>query len=144
METKAKLSQWDALMLEGLRGLGWTDEEIVRRIRERDGLPADDSIYEFDYAQLADFAAANPETFERAVREGYAIKYNTVRGIRSWINVAFAQEPELVLEAGNESVVAKLTPAERERLLSVLSYGWAVREERPGEAGTYRIEPIQR
>lgn len=144
METKVKLSQWDALLLEGLRRVGWSDDEVIRRVKERDALPEDRSMYEFDYGQLADFAAANPETFEAAVREGYGIKYNTVRGIRSWINVAFAQEPELVLEAGNESVIATLTPAEHERLLSVLSFGWSVHEERPGEAGVYRIEPIQR
>jgi hypothetical protein len=144
MEDKVKLSQWDALLLEGLRRLGWSDDEVIRRVKERDELPADDSIYEFDYGQLAEFAAANPETFEAAVRGGYGIKYNTVRGIRSWINVAYAQEPELVLEAGNEAVVASLTPAEHERLLSVLSFGWAVREENPGDAGSYRIEPIQR
>ncbi|QHT59118.1 hypothetical protein GXP70_03505 [Paenibacillus lycopersici] len=144
MENQVKLSQWDALLLEGLRRLGWSDDEVLRRVKERDRLPADDSIYQFDYAQLADFAAANPETFESAVKHGYAIKYNTVRGIRSWINVAYAQEPELVLDEGSESVIAKLTPAEHERLLSVLSFGWNVREERPGQAGVYRIEPIQR
>ncbi|WP_141503525.1 hypothetical protein [Paenibacillus luteus] len=143
METNnlVKLSQWDALLLEGLRALGWSDEVVLRRVKEAD-LPSDESMYHFDYQELAAFAAAEPETFERAVKEGYAIKYNTVRGIRSWIAVAYGKEPELVLEEGNESVLVVLTPSEKERLAAVLSFGWAIREE---QAGTlYRIEPIQR
>lgn len=143
METNklVKLSQWNALLLEGLRALGWSDEVVLRRVKEGD-LPSDESIYHFDYQELAAFAAAEPETFERAVKEGYAIKYNTVRGIRSWIAVAYGKEPELVLEEGNESVLVVLTPAEKDRLAAVLSFGWAIREE---QAGTlYRIEPIQR
>ncbi|WP_139996631.1 hypothetical protein [Paenibacillus paridis] len=143
METNnlVKLSQWNALLLEGLRALGWSDEVVLRRVKEGD-LPSDESMYHFDYQELAAFAAAEPETFERAVKEGYAIKYNTVRGIRSWIAVAYGKEPELVLEEGNESVLVVLTPAEKERLAAVLSFGWAIREE---QAGTlYRIEPIQR
>jgi hypothetical protein len=143
METNnlVKLSQWNALLLEGLRALGWSDEIVLRRVQEGD-LPSDESMYHFDYQELAAFAAAEPETFERAVKEGYAIKYNTVRGIRSWIAVAYGKEPELVLEEGNESVLVVLTPAEKDRLAAVLSFGWAIREE---QAGTlYRIEPIQR
>lgn len=143
METNnlVKLSQWNALLLEGLRALGWSDEVVLRRVKEGD-LPSDESMYHFDYQELAAFAAAEPETFERAVKEGYAIKYNTVRGIRSWIAVAYGKEPELVLEEGNESVLVGLTPAEKDRLAAVLSFGWAIREE---QAGTiYRIEPIQR
>ncbi|WP_219835129.1 hypothetical protein [Paenibacillus sp. R14(2021)] len=145
METNhaVKLSQWDALMLEGLRKRSGSDEELLRKVRERE-LPVDESIYQFDYEALADFAAAHPDTFEAAVKEGYSIKYSTVRGIRSWINVTYVQEPELVLDEGQESVIATLSPAEKERLESVLSFGWRVREERPGEAGVYQIEPIQR
>lgn len=142
METneRVKLSQWDALLLEGLRALGWSDEELLRRVQEGD-LPADSSIYQFDYQQLKALAEAEPETLQAAVKAGYAIKYNTVRGIRSWIAVAFGKEPELVLEEGNESVRAELTPVQKERLAAVLSFGWAIHEDRQG---VYRIEPIQR
>ena len=127
---KVKLSQWDALMVEGLRRLGWSDDELIERVRKGTDLPDDESVFQFDYAELAAFAAKEPETFEAAVRDGYQIKYNTVRGIRSWIAVAFGLEPELELEAGREAVTAELTAAQKERL--------------PGRPGAYRIEPIQR
>lgn len=135
-----KLSQWDALMLESLRSLGWTNEELIRRVKTGE-LPADESPFEFQYGELSAFANANPDTFEAAVSQGYQIKYNTVRGIRSWILVRFGREPELLLEEGQEAVRASLSAEEKELLASVLSFGWAIRED--GE-GVYWIEPIQR
>lgn len=139
---RVKLSQWDALMLEGLRAYGWSDEELLQRVRERN-LPEDTSMYEFDYQALAEFAAANPDLFESAVRDGYSIKYNTLGGLRSWIAVAYGLEPVIVREPGQEAVFAELTPAQKERLESVISFGWAILEEE-GKPGTYRMEPIQR
>jgi hypothetical protein len=146
MTNRVKLAQWDALMLEGLRALGWSDDEVLRKVKDKD-LPTDDSMYQFNYEELAAFAEAEPQTFESAVRDGYSIKFNTVRGVRSWIAVALGKEPELVLESGNESVLASLTPAERERVESVLSFGWAVHEEGPGAddgESEYRIAPVTR
>ncbi|MFD2614543.1 hypothetical protein [Paenibacillus gansuensis] len=139
-QTLVKLSQWEALLLEGLRALGWPHEELLRRVAERD-LPKDESIYELDYQVLADFAAAEPETFRSAVESGYSIKYNTVRGIHSWISIAFGKKPELILEEGNEAVVSDLTPSEKERLAEILSIGWKVTED---AAGVYRIQPANR
>lgn len=147
---QVKLSQWDALLIESLRSLGWTDEELIARVRSGD-LPVDESPFEFKYEALSAFEEAEPETFEAAVTKGYQIKYNTVRGIHSWIRVALSLEPELLLEEGAEAVRASLSAAEKERLASVLSFGWRIREddEQAAEAsgqerGVYLIEPIQR
>ncbi|PWV98451.1 hypothetical protein DFQ01_11886 [Paenibacillus cellulosilyticus] len=139
------LSQWEALLLESLRSLGWSDERLLRDVREGE-LPVDTSMYEFKYEELRAFATAEPVTFERAVIEGYRIKYNTLRGIRSSIAVAYGLEPELTFEAGEESVTAALTPEQYERLVSVLSYGWIVSEvtkDADGLTNLYRIEPIR-
>lgn len=143
---RVKLSQWDALLLESLRGLGWSNDEVLSRVASGD-LPADESEFQFDYQQLAAQQAAQPETFEQAVREGYQIKYNTIRGVRSWIAVAFGKEPALELEPGKEYVEVALTADEKQRLEEVLSFGWAVQAGAgAADEGTtsYRIEPIQR
>ncbi|MWV46333.1 hypothetical protein GRF59_22265 [Paenibacillus sp. HJL G12] len=139
---RVKLSQWDALMLEGLRAYGWSNEELLQRVRERN-LPEDHSMYEFDYQALAEFAAANPDLFESAVKDGYSIKYNTLGGLRSWIAVAYGLEPVIVRDPGQEAVFAELTEAQKERLESIISFGWAIHEE-AGKPGVYRMEPIQR
>ncbi|MGO4108689.1 hypothetical protein [Paenibacillus sp. YAF4_2] len=144
MTNIVKLSQWDALLVESLRkGHGWSNDEIIAKVTGGVDLPTDDSIFQFNYSDLAAFAQKEPETFETAVRNGYQIKYNTVRGIRSWIWVAFGEEPQLELEAGQEAVTAQLTPEQLERVKTALSFGWSI-EPTDGAAGSYRIEPIQR
>lgn len=143
---RVKLSQWDALLVESLRALGWPNEDILRKVAEGD-LPVDESEYEFDYKQLTTLQAEQPELFEQAVKTGYQIKYNTIRGIRSWIWVALGKEGELELEEGKEAVEVALTVAEKERLASVLSFGWQIESETKssdGDTSVYRIAPIGR
>ncbi|MNC58504.1 hypothetical protein D3C75_1082370 [compost metagenome] len=84
--------------------------------------------------------------FRQAVTQGYQIKYNTIRGIRSWIFVAFGKQAELELEEGKEAAEVTLTASEHERLEAVLSFGWRITGGPSGTDGTgvYRIEPIQR
>ncbi|TKH45121.1 hypothetical protein C1I60_08200 [Paenibacillus terrae] len=140
---RVRISQWDALMLESLRALGWTDEELIRRVQHNE-LPSDGQS-DFDYAELATgLASKEPEIFASAVADGYQIKYNTIRGIRSWISAAFGREPELSLVEGSEAVTSELTKVEYDRLEQVLSFGWSIQEDRPATddaAGLYRIVP---
>ncbi|MFD0960747.1 hypothetical protein [Paenibacillus chungangensis] len=137
-----KLSQWDALMLESLRAHGWSGDELIRRVQEGN-LPADDSKFKFDYSSLTELAKEQPELFRAAVLDGYRIKYNTIRGISSWIQVALQQEAELTLDPGKESVTAGLTAEEYARLAEVLSVGWSIVEAGPGAdplRSLYRIQ----
>ncbi|MEJ1715055.1 hypothetical protein SMA37_25935, partial [Escherichia coli] len=83
----------------------------------------------------------------QAVKLGYQIKYNTIRGIRSWIWVALGKEATLELEEGSEYAEVTLSLAEKERLESVLSFGWEIHGEAKaadGETAVYRIAPIGR
>ncbi|MGZ0039251.1 hypothetical protein [Paenibacillus ottowii] len=138
---RVRISQWDALMLESLRSLGWSHEELIRQVQQNE-LPTDG---QFDYTELATgLASKEPEVFVSAVTDGYQIKYNTIRGIRTWIIVALGREPELSLEEGSEAVTSELTQAEYDRLQQVLSLGWVIQEIRPATsdaAGLYRIVP---
>lgn len=141
-----KLSQWDALILESLNAKGWSADELLQRVQAGQ-LPVDESKFQFDYARLTELASNDLAAFEQAVRHGYQIKYNTIRGIAGWISIVFEQEPELILELGHESVVAKLTLEEHKRLTAVLSYGWVVRGAHtatPEASSTYVIEPLVR
>ncbi|MFF2484268.1 hypothetical protein [Paenibacillus sp. NPDC058071] len=144
-ESKTKLSQWDALQLESLKGLGWTNEQLIERVNAGD-LPKDDSKFQFDYAGLKTLASEQPDTFKDAVTNGYQIKYNTIRGIHSWIFAALKQDATLLLEPGSEAVVASLTESEAASLSSVLSFGWALTAENGASAdadgrSSYRIAP---
>jgi hypothetical protein len=142
-----KLSQWEALQLESLKAYGWSAEELIRNVHEG-VLPRDNSKFQFNYVDLAAFASEHPDSFELAVKEGYQIKYNTIRGIHSWILVALGQEAELALEAGGEHVVAHLTAEEAARLAAALSFGWkaSLQSDAPAtsDKAVYRIAPAGR
>jgi hypothetical protein len=150
ISNKAKLSQMDALMVESLRALGWSNEELLHRVRQGgEALPIDESEFEFDYQLLTAYATDQLEVFDAAVQSGYTIKYNTIRGIRCWISIVFGKEPEMVLEEGSESATVELTRDEKEQLTDVLSFGWSIIGEPKASASAeatsvYRIEPIQR
>lgn len=146
-EKRVKLSQWDALLLEGLRRYGWSNEELLQRVRSGE-LPEDESPFHFDYQELREVATGQEELFVQAVTIGYQIKYNTLGGIRTWLRVTLGKEPVLSTEAGDEHVAVELTGAEYARLQAVLSHGWQITGDVPVEeddlARAYRIEPIQR
>ncbi|MDF2921604.1 MAG: hypothetical protein K0R57_518 [Paenibacillaceae bacterium] len=139
-----RLSQWDAILLESLRGHGWSDDELLQRIRQGD-LPEDTSKFGLNYRNLVDTAAAEPETVEAAVRQGYRIKFNTLRGLSNWILLSQGHEPQVDTEPGRESITATLTTEQHSRLMSAISYGWTVTAAGTAEGGTvYRIEPLNR
>ncbi|WP_411349565.1 hypothetical protein [Paenibacillus sp. WLX2291] len=135
---KVKLSQWDALLLEALRSLGWNEQQLLN-IGAVQSLPIDESVYEWDYSELAAFAAAEPDIYRSAVQHGYRIKYNTIRGIRSWLHITYNIEAELILDEGEEAVVATLTEAQQDKLAQVLSPGWHIRFV---SSSLCRIEPL--
>ncbi|WP_028562316.1 hypothetical protein [Paenibacillus pinihumi] len=138
IQEKVRLSQWDALLIEGLRATGLSNEEMLNNIKSGE-LPQDESEFHFDYQILAQLAANEPELVERAILEGYQIKYNTVGGINSWIRITLGKQAEFSREEGDSGVKASLTEEERNRLESVLSYGWKIVEL--GE-GSYRVVPV--
>jgi len=145
-DARIKLSQNESLMIEALRGLGWSNDEIIDRVRSGE-LPIDESEFQFDYSELTAFDAGQPELFEAVVRDGYRMKFNTLGGIRCWISIALGKEPTVSRVPGSESVTIALTAAEKERLETALSFGWAIAEEPEGAAGAsqlYKIEPIKR
>lgn len=141
-----KLSQWDALMLESLKAYDWSEDELISRV-QAGNLPADESKFHFDYAALTALANEEADNFAQAVKNGYQIKYNTIRGIHSWILVALKQEAELILEPDNEAVSAYLSEAEAQRLASVLSFGWSLSPQEGTQDSDgrvlYRVAPTR-
>ncbi|MEO3944077.1 hypothetical protein [Gorillibacterium sp. CAU 1737] len=69
------------------------------------------------------------------LREGYQIKYNTIGGIRSWIEVALDREALLELAEGKQAVEVRLIEEEKAKLEGVLSHGWHIASATPEDNG---------
>lgn len=146
-QAKVKLSQWDAITLETLRVHGWPANELISRVKAGE-LPKDETKFQVKYEELTKLANEQPELFEQAVKEGYQIKFSTLRGTQSWVLLALQIEGQLVLEPGQEAVVIALTEEEKAKVEQTLSFGWHVVDHEGVETAdgkkAYRIEPITR
>lgn len=140
-QSLVKLSQNEALMIEQLRKIGLSDDQIITGALNNK-LPIDESEFEFDYSQLSSFAKENTELFQAAITEGYMIKYNTIRGIRCWIVIVFDQEPRLEFEAGKEAVYATLNAEQQQKLARALSFGWQL-QVLDAEKNEISITPVR-
>lgn len=143
---RARLSQWDAIVLESVRALGLDGEELLRRTAVGD-LPSAEGAVVSDFGPLLTLHQEQPEVLKQAVEQGYRIKYNTLGGIHTWIRIVFGRESEIERGEGIEGVSVELTAEERERIAPVLSIGWTIRKQEGdvSEAGTesYRIVPVR-
>jgi hypothetical protein len=128
--SKVKVSQHTALMIEVLRANGITDQDLIHYMKQGDIDPFK-QIGEghFDFAELLDFAREHWEQFERAVRDGYQITFNTINGIKYLLSVKFNQIADRDYEnKGTYLDRLKLKQGEIDWLRSVLSKYWYVVE----------------
>lgn len=123
LQSVVKLSQWDALALESLKAHGWSNAALIERVRTGD-LPQDNSKFKFDYINLTELMHSDADILEQALIHGYQIKFNTIRGIQSWLLLALRVEAGVHAEPGSVAITARLTEAEAHRVASTLSYGW--------------------
>jgi hypothetical protein len=125
-----KLSQWEAILLEVLRAHGTEDQEIIDRFKSGDIRPFQQiEDGRFDFAHLLDLAQSQWDLFERAVRDGYQIKFSTFNGIKTLLSLKFQQQAErdyAVHEDYLERV--RLKQADVEWLRSTISPNWQIIE----------------
>jgi len=146
-QARVKLSQWDVITLESLRVHQWSQDELIRRVKEGN-LPKDETKFQVRYDELTALANEQTELFEQAVKDGYQIKFSTLRGTQSWVLLALQIEGELVLEPGQEAIIVALNEDEKAKIAQTLSFGWHVVDHEGADAASgkklYRIEPVNR
>lgn len=87
---KVTLPQPVALRLEIARAGGLSEEALLGAIREK----RIDALQRFGPEQLSwdilsEYADEYPDDLERAIREGYAFKFLTIRGLTSYLRYRF-------------------------------------------------------
>lgn len=128
-----KLSQWEAIILEAIRGNGVSNQVLLEQVKKGDFSPfASFAEGWIDFSDLLLFAENNWEDFERAVQEGYQIKFSTINGIKTLLKLKFHQlavqdyeDKETYLDQ------VKLEEAEVEWLRVTLSKNWRIVELEP-------------
>ncbi|MFK7695225.1 hypothetical protein [Paenibacillus sp. HJGM_3] len=127
---RAKVSQNTAILIEAARTSGMSDDELIRLASAGSPEPfASIAPGELEFGNLIDYAATQPESFERAVREGYQITFNTINGMKYYIGIRFGRMRERDypnLPDRIEGLMLSLSDASR--LRESLSPFWTVEE----------------
>lgn len=129
--TVSKLSQWEAVLLEAIRYHGVQGEQLLALFREGDY----QSFFQidagkYDFSDLLELARQDWETFERAVREGYQIKFSTFGGIKTLLRLRFGQEPDKDYKDGGDHFdQVKLKREELDWFRSTISANWSFIEQ---------------
>ena len=90
-----KLSQWETMLLEAARAHGFVDEEIIHKLRSGNTEPfLDVEGGKYDFTHLFALSKNDPQTLEKAIREGYQIKFTTFNGIKFLLNKRYDIQAE--------------------------------------------------
>ncbi|MCM3338865.1 hypothetical protein M3650_09550 [Paenibacillus sp. MER TA 81-3] len=125
------LSQNTAIMLERARRKGFTDEQLLNIIRTEDSSELIRINEEwFTYDDFLSYAKEHGESLEQAVLEGYRITFNTMNGLKIWLQERFGVEEGTDFSRGERQYNGlKLSDANLDALKSTLAANWTVIEE---------------
>ncbi|WP_152657842.1 hypothetical protein [Oceanobacillus sp. CFH 90083] len=131
--SRPKISQMEAYIIETLRTNGITNEEIIHDVKVKDVSKWKQIHEKFDFEQLITLAEKDFESFEKAINEGYAVKFVTVGGLERLLRLKFQKEPGKAyqkLETGAKEL--DLDEVSLQELKQMLSINWKVEKDTQG------------
>ncbi|QDI91564.1 hypothetical protein EPH95_10585 [Salicibibacter halophilus] len=134
-----QISQLSALLLEHVRNKGVPEMELQRAIRE-ENIPFLNEISDDDYHydELFTYAKRLGENLEKALLEGYTMKFNTKDGLQAWLSLKFGFEEGSDYRTEEEQIKdLVIGESERQSIESALADNWAMEtvEERNEKDG---------
>lgn len=121
-----------AYMIETLRNNGISDEQILHQIKERDVTPWDRLHSNFDFTNLVELADKDQTIFESIIRDGYTVKFVTIRGLQTLLQLKFdkiADRDYQVTETGISGL--QLEESDFTELKQLLSPNCKIQESLP-------------
>lgn len=134
MSVQVKVSQRTALILERLRRDGITQEQLIDALEHQDVAPLQQiSSSQTDFQEWFTYATEHGEPLVQAVKEGYQITFNTVQGLKMWLDYRFLlEEDDDYTEGEGRLDDIKLSPDQIEQLKNALAVNWVVLEQGEG------------
>lgn len=134
MSVQVKVSQRTALILERLRRDGITQDQLIDALERQDVAPLEQiTSSQTDFQEWFNYAAEHGEPLVQAVKEGYRITFNTVQGLKMWLDYRFLlEEDDDYTEGEGRLDDIKLSPDQIEQLKNALAVNWVVLEQSEG------------
>ncbi|GIO21505.1 hypothetical protein [Oceanobacillus sp. J11TS1] len=131
--SRPKISLMEAYMIETLRANGITDEEIIEKVKEENVSSLKQIHDKFDLEQLITLAEKDFTAFEQALKDGYTVKFVTVRGLENLLKLKFQKEAGKdykKTETGIQSLQAD--EAVLREVKEILSPNWKIIKDKHG------------
>lgn len=128
----------DAYAIENLRSYGYTNEEILSKVKDKDIDEFKKVKENLDFTLLIDMEES--VGLKTLLEDGYQVKFLTFNGLKNLIKLKFgklAEEDYQVDEFTLSSL--KLDEGQASELKKALSQNWQMKEE----DGSYKVEPVK-
>lgn len=134
MSEQVKVSQRTAIILERLRRDGITQEQLIDALERQDVTSLEQiTSSQTDFQEWFTYATEHGEPLVQAVKEGYRITFNTVQGLKMWLDYRFLlEEDDDYTEGEGRLDDIKLSPDQIEQLKNTLAVNWVVLEHGEG------------
>lgn len=128
MAPSVKISQNTAIMLERARRFGITDIELLQVVQSGNLNPLKVAEAEhYSYDDFLSYAEEHGEPLEQAIREGYRMTFNTVNGLKIWLQEKFGLEVGRDFTGGEGRwEQLQLSAADAEFVKAALAANWQV------------------
>ena len=121
------LSQWEAFMVETLRHNGVSGEDIIKGLQENDVTRFQSYDTTFDYEDLHVSWTDDSERIEKAITDGYQVKFLSVYGIKRLLKLMFSlEEPADYTLEEQQFVQVPLTNQQATTVRTLLSPNWSI------------------
>lgn len=138
-----RISLMDAYLIETLRSNGVSNEEIVSTVKEGDVGAWQEQYAQFDFNMLLALAQENIAEFEKALEQGYQVKFITFNGLKNLLRMRFGKEEEKDYELTEKGIKNLLLNEEQYvQVKQMLSGNWVFTEVKAGEESVVNIELI--
>lgn len=134
MSEQVKVSQRTAIILERLRRDGITQEQLIDALERQDATSLEQiTSSQTDFQEWFTYATEHGEPLVQAVKGGYRITFNTVQGLKMWLDYRFLlEEDDDYTEGEGRLDDIKLSPHQIEQLKNTLAVNWVVLEHGEG------------
>jgi hypothetical protein len=124
-----KINQPISLRIELLRAHGFSNEDIIARLKSGELPPIPFGEGNVDFTILIEFAKNHWEQAEQAIRSGYRVTFHTINGIKSLLAAKFGLLADRDYQDRGEFLdEIRLQASDVDWLRSVLADNWCLTE----------------
>jgi hypothetical protein len=126
------------LRIELLRAHGFSNEDIIARLKSGELPPVPFGEGNVDFTILIEFAKNHWEQAEQAIRSGYRVTFHTIHGIKSLLAAKFGLLADRDYQDRGEFLdEIRLQASDVDGLRSVLADNWCLTEMNPCDSSLH-------